>query len=512
VSEPDFDGELLARQRHPIGALCARPAHECRGHGQQRSGSAERRLFMVISGRLLYAGFAMIPDRLRHIRVSVLLTLAVVLVVAAAAVAQPPVQTPLLLMISVDGLRPDHVTAADRYGLKVPSLRRFLTEGAFAEGVQGVIPTVTYPSHTTLITGVSPARHGILANTTFDPLRTNQGGWYWYAEDIRVPTLWDAAARAGLSTASVQWPVSVGARITWNIPEVWRAGTPDDAKLLRAVSTPGLLAELEPEIGSYPRAQTVEADEQRGRYAARILEKKRPNLLTVHLVALDHAEHESGPGSAESLAVLERLDAVVGMLRATAERVAPGGAYVVVVSDHGFARTAMRLDLFPEFRRAGLFTTNGAGKVSEWKAMPWTAGGSIAVMLKDPADEATLVQVQALLDRLAADPAHGIDRILDASALQAAGGFPGAAFVVGLRPDWHAGSSLTGSLVGRATVAGMHGHLPELPDMRASFFVVGPGVPGGRSLGLIDMRDIATTLARRLDLALPAAEGKVLWP
>ena len=452
----------------------------------------------------------MIPDRLR--RVWFLLAALVVALAVGVAVAQQPVQTPLLVMISIDGLRPDHVTAADAYGLKIPNLRRFLTEGAFADGVQGVIPTVTYPSHTTLITGVWPARHGILANTTFDPLRRNQGGWYWYAEDIRVPTLWDAASRAGLSTASVQWPVSVGARITWNIPEFWRAGTPDDAKLLRAVSTPGLLAELEPEIGPYPRALTVEADEQRGRYAARILEKKRPNLLTLHLVALDHAEHESGPGSAESLAVLERLDAVVGTLRATAETVAPGGAYVAIVSDHGFAKTAMQLDLFPEFRRAGLFTVDGAGKISDWKAMPWTAGGSIAVMLKDPADAATLAQVRALLDRLAADPAHGIDRVLDADALRAGGGFPGAAFLVGLKPDWHAGSSLTGAVVGKATVAGMHGHLPDLPDLRASFFLVGPGVPVGRSLGLIDMRDIATTLARRLDLALPAAEGKVLFP
>jgi predicted AlkP superfamily pyrophosphatase or phosphodiesterase len=106
---------------------------------------------------------------------------------------------------------------------------------------------VPYPSHTTLINGVWPAVHGILANTTFDPRRENQGGWYWYAEDIRVATLWDAARQAGMTTASIQWPVSVGARVTWNIPEIWRANAPDDAKLIRAVSTPGLLAELEPE-------------------------------------------------------------------------------------------------------------------------------------------------------------------------------------------------------------------------------------------------------------------------
>ena len=454
----------------------------------------------------------MIPDRLRQVRLALRVVLvAVTVLLAGPAAAQQPVQTPLLLMISIDGLRPDYVTAADARGAKVPNLRRFLREGAFAQGVVGVIPTVTYPSHTTLITGVSPATHGIFANIPFDPLRENQGGWYWYSEDIRVATLWDAAARAGFSTASVQWPVSVGARVTWNIPEFWRAGTPDDAKLLRAVSTPGLIAELEPELGPYPRALTVESDEQRARYAVRILEKKRPNLLTLHLIALDHVQHVAGPFTAEAMAVLERLDTLVGALRTTAETVAPGNAHVAIVSDHGFGKTAMELNLYAEFRRAGLVTVS-AGKVTDWKAMPWAAGGAIAVVLKDPADAATLAAVRALLDRLAADPAHGIDRVLDAAALRARGGFPPAAFLVGLRPDWHAGSSLNGPLVGKAAVAGTHGHLPDLPDLHAAFFMVGPGVPAGRALGLIDMRDIATTLARRLNLSLPAAEGKELWP
>src|SRR5262249_47185445 len=77
---------------------------------------------------------------------------------------------PTLVLTRFDGLGPDYVTAPDPQGLKLPSLRRFLKEGAFADGVPGVIPTVTYPSHTSLITGVSPAKHGILSNTVFDPL------------------------------------------------------------------------------------------------------------------------------------------------------------------------------------------------------------------------------------------------------------------------------------------------------------------------------------------------------
>ena len=77
-----------------------------------------------------------------------------------------------------------------------------MRDGAYASGVIGVVPTVTFPSHTTLVTGVSPAEHGIVANTPFDPRHTNRDGWYWYAEDIRVPTLWGAAKARGLKTAA----------------------------------------------------------------------------------------------------------------------------------------------------------------------------------------------------------------------------------------------------------------------------------------------------------------------
>src|ERR1700732_5174603 len=88
----------------------------------------------------------------------------------ASVIAQEQQQTPLLVMISVDGMRPDYVTGADAHGAKIPQLRRFMREGSYADGVVGVVPTVTYPSHTTLVTGVWPAKHGILGTTTFVPL------------------------------------------------------------------------------------------------------------------------------------------------------------------------------------------------------------------------------------------------------------------------------------------------------------------------------------------------------
>jgi predicted AlkP superfamily pyrophosphatase or phosphodiesterase len=452
--------------------------------------------------------------RLPRRHVLSLLLFAIAGLLAPASQAQEKTPAPLLLVISVDGLRPDYITAADAHGSRIPNLRRFLKEGTYAEGVQGVVPTVTYPSHTTLVTVVWPAKHGIFANGTFDPLQKNQQGWYWYAEDIRVPTLWDAAAQAGRTTASIQWPVTVGAHITWNIPEFWRASTSDDAKLLRAVSTPGLLAEARAELGEYHGGidTSAEGDEIRGRYAQWILEKKHPALLTLHLTALDHVEHETGPFSPEAIAILEQLDTVIGNLREKAERLAPGRVFIAVVSDHGFAKTDMQLNLFPVFKEAKLFTVDEKGKVEDWKAMPWVTGGSAAIVLKDLKDSATLARVRELLAKLASDPANGIDRVLEANELHERGGYPTASFFISLKPGWRTGSTLEGPVFSKVKPGGTHGELPDLPDLRASFFLVGPGVPAGRSLGLIDMRDVAPTLAHLVGLSLPSADGKNLLP
>ena len=64
----------------------------------------------------------------------------------------------------------------------------------------------------------------------------------------------------------------------------------------------------------------------------------------------------------------------------------------------------------------------------------------------------------------------------------------------------------------RVKPGGTHGELPDVPDLRAAFFVVGPGVPAGKDLGLIDMRDIAPSLAKPAGLSLPSADGKALLP
>lgn len=429
---------------------------------------------------------------------------------------QPARQWPKVpvVMISIDGLKPDYVLHADEHGLKIPHLRRFLKEGAFAAGVKGVVPTVTYPSHTTLVTGVSPSKHGILANTPFDPYGKNWGGWYWYAEDIRVPTLWDAAAAAGLTTANVDWPVTVGADITYNIPQYWRAESADDHKIMRALSRPaGLLAEAEKQLGSYPEGNdyTVAADQQRARFNVYLLEKKKPRLLLCYFSGLDTEEHKSGPYSPGTFAVLEQIDTLVGRVRAAAERVSNGEAVICVVSDHGFFRVDKELRLNSVFREEGLLELNEKGRVSSWKAFAWSSSGSAAVLLSRPNDTALIDKTRTVLRNLFQEPNHGIHSILDKEDIARLGGFPNATFLVGMRQGFKISEEASGPRLRSFKASGSHGFLPDQPEMNSVFFISGPGIPSGLPLGVIDMRDIAPTLADILSITLPQAEGRVLF-
>src|SRR4030095_11890373 len=96
-----------------------------------------------------------------------------------------------------------------------------------------------------MVPGREPAEHGVFANQLFDPERRLNGAWFWYSEQIRVPTLWDAAKAAGLSTASVSWPAPAGRAIDFNFPEFRPIRTAADLMLYRTIATPGLLSEFE---------------------------------------------------------------------------------------------------------------------------------------------------------------------------------------------------------------------------------------------------------------------------
>lgn len=417
-----------------------------------------------------------------------------------------------LLIISIDGLAPRYVTEADKLGLKIPNLRSFVASGAYARGVVGVVPTLTYPNHTTIVTGVLPAEHGIISNTFFDPTTKNRDGWYWYAEDIRVSTLWSVAHAAGLKTATVNWPVTVGDKnIDLLLPEFWRTSTPDDLKLLRAMARPeGYIAELEAKLGPFVdgNTDTIATDEVRTRFALEVLRRDKPQVIGVHLIALDGTEHHDGPFQTTAYEVLEALDRMIGELSAAALANDPD-ATIAVVSDHGFIKTHTAVNFRTRFVEAGLIklesgTQDGAIAVKSWDAQMWPGGGLAVVVLKDRENASARQRVKAILDAVTSDARKPVARILTAKEVADAGAFPDADFVVELAPGFLSGIAFRGDLFTPSTYKGTHGYLPQREEMHASFFIKGTGI-ARRDLGVIDMRQIAPTFAKILGVSLPTA-------
>jgi predicted AlkP superfamily pyrophosphatase or phosphodiesterase len=449
-----------------------------------------------------------------------LVLLAALLLAAAHTALAAPV-----LMISIDGMKPEYVTQADQHNLRVPYLRSLMRDGVYATGVTGVWPTITYPSHTTMVTGVPPAEHGILSNAIFDPDRAFDGAWYWYANQIHAPTLWQAAHSAGLSTASIGWPVTVGAtNIDFLIPEYWRGGSPGstagptDRNLIAALSHPNtMLDEMQPRIGPYMMGNetTIAGDEIKTRYSIDILRTHKPAFMTIHLSSLDETEHETGPFSPEADKVIEAIDSMVARLAAAAREANPT-TVILIVSDHGFVQLTHHINLIIPFIKSGLIQTSNEANPEDrsiigWKAMPWFSAGMAAIMLHDPNDKASTQQAGDLLHKLAADPNNGITAVLDKEEMKKRGGFPEAAFVVVFKSGYYAGDEESGDLITPITGShGGHGFSPDLPEMHSSFFLAGPGIAHHRDLGQIDMLQIAPTVAAILNVPFPTAKAKPL--
>ena len=304
------------------------------------------------------------------------------LAVAVSVSPRADEQARHVVMISIDGLRPSFYTQPGP--AKIPTIRRLMQQGAWARGVTGVLPSVTYPSHTTLITGVLPARHGIFDNRILDPEGTSNAAWFWYARDIRVTTLPAAIRARGLTAAAVNWPVTVGMDLDYNMPEIARSHHPENMELVDALSWPKHLIDIYLKTIDKPFGAPW-SDMDRAGMAAWLEREFQPNLLLLHIAETDGTAHEYGPDSPEALAAVERADdAIARVLDSVKAAGVEASTDVVLVSDHGFVALAQQLQPNAAFRKEGLLDVDGRGRLTRWDAWFQSAGGSGYVFLKQP--------------------------------------------------------------------------------------------------------------------------------
>lgn len=432
--------------------------------------------------------------------------LAALLLAAGAGCAPPP--PPRVLIVSVDGLWPGDLARAESLGVRLPVLDSLRRAGAFAAGVIGSVPSVTFPSHTTMVTGVSPARHGVYSNQRpWVPTDTGPDAraWYWEAEHVRVPALFEAARAAGMTTAAVYWPVTAHhPAIDYNIPDAWDPRMPDSVLVaLRRLGTSWLLDSL-----GVPRAGGV-SDSLRAAWTGEIIRRWDPDFVLLHLLDIDHWKHETGPAGDSVWTALPRTDRQIGVvLRALAEQ--PRPTTVIVTSDHGFLPYERILRPGVLLVRAGLVTLDAQGRVTDWEAGIVGNGGGAFFLPRDSTDPTIARRIRAAIPDSLVGPGRPIRAIWPRDTLAALGGDPRALWAIDMNAGYYTNLGLRGELL-FARSGGGHGYDPRRPELHAFFLATGPGIPAGRTLGVIRQTDIAPTVAKILGLRLEGAEGRALF-
>ncbi|MDR0902484.1 MAG: ectonucleotide pyrophosphatase/phosphodiesterase [Opitutaceae bacterium] len=454
---------------------------------------------------------------------------------APANAPAAPAKDRTLIIVSIDGLPADYI---DDARVKMPVLRRLIREGARAGSVASVFPTVTWANHTSIITGVTPARHGVLGNTYYDRKAEAEAVLLWdprfdKTEIVAAPTLYDVAHAAGLKTAGISWPASRNApTLDWQMPCVI------DQALVEKYSTPSLLRELEAKKIPYqhtglwsskkPPAHDeqkseltkrgaegkLEVDRMHALAAVHVLEAHKPNLLLLHLDVVDAFQHQSGRDTEIAREACEEADRLLGRVVEAIEKSGrKESTTLFVLSDHGFRNYQKQININIALRDAGLVDIT-KGKVTGGDVAFVAMGGGAGLYIKNGRDRGAVMK--KLLPAL--NKVEGLEAILLPEDLAGLG-----QAVVG--KDWKAADVMLSARDGYAfstnakrpsvifdlpDAKGAHGYLPGSQKLKACFVAWGAGIKAGVTVGEIKNMDVAPTGASLLGLPLPGTDGRVL--
>jgi predicted AlkP superfamily pyrophosphatase or phosphodiesterase len=423
---------------------------------------------------------------------------------------------PHVLVITIDGFAQS--LFADP-AAPIPTFRKLAAEGVTAaHGMTPVNPTVTWPNHTSIVTGVSPARHGCLANGVIlrgepgKPARVNNDADQ--KELVAVPTIFDVLHAAGLSTAAINWPCTRGSE------------TLDDcmADAERRVErmTPRLRDELQaagimPPGDGFDRLAGQQRDQVWTEALCHVIRKRQPRFMLWHFLTTDALNHRYGPGSPASLTGLAMADAHLRQVLAALDDAGiRKDTTIFVLADHGF-ETAQKLVL-PNIvlRKGGLLRSSASG-ILKCDVQVLSEGGIGLVYLANPETaDADRTKAIDLLKGL-----EGVESIVTPDHY-AELGLPGptknrqmADLVLSAKPGYAFSNTAIGDDPIAATspalgTMGHHGFLNTNPKMQAVFIASGRGIKKGVKLESVRNLDVAPTVAKLLGQEMKDVEGKVL--
>ena len=424
----------------------------------------------------------------------------------------PPAASPNhVIIITLDGFAG---WALDDPHLPLPTLRRLAAQGAVAKGMRPVNPTVTWPNHTSIVTGVTPAKHGVLFNGTLireTGVAPRVEPWIDKKEMVRVETLYDAAHARGMTTAQVDWVAIHNApTITWEFRERPPAG--GGGAIAAEMVKAGLVSQAD--VDSFSSQNIIFRDDVWTKAANHILKQHRPNLLLFHLLTLDSIQHRYGPRTPAAMATMALLDTQVASIVRTLEETGLAKTTTLfILSDHGFK--AVKRQILPNaaLLKAGLLEATD-GKIAKTQAYTVPEGGTALVYITVPdASGEILARTKQALAGI-----DGIDKIIEPAEytkyglpLPSANDQMGALFLTAKEGYAFAGAAGAEAVIDApAGSLGQHGYVSSDPDLQSLFIASGRGIKAGMTLETVDNIDIAPTAAHLLGLELKGVDGKVL--
>lgn len=419
-----------------------------------------------------------------------------------------------VIVISEDALVYEDTDALRR----LPNFGAIWDKAARVKRVRSIYPTITYPCHVSMMTGVYPNRHGVVNNEQAIMCeRSSQ--WEFFARAVKVPTLFDLAHARGMKTACVFWPVCAGSpSIDYLLAEYWpQHGESVRQSYMDAGASPEVMRIVDRYMNLNVPRHHPEADNFINACAADIIREFKPQLLMLHPANIDGYRHATGVFSDRVTQGLYEADFWLGeIMRACRDAGIYDDTDFFIVSDHGqmnISRTASPNALLAE---RGLIDVDAQGNITGWRAFCKSAALSAQVYLSDPGDEALRVQVHALLDEMCTSGIYGISRVYTAGEAEReehlSGGF---SFVIetdgftSFNNDWLMPYvrplDISDYRFGRAT----HGHQPD-KGPQPTLIAFGPDIRPGAVVERASIVDEPVTVARVLGLDMGDVDGHVI--
>ena len=404
----------------------------------------------------------------------------------------------------------------------IPTIRKLAREGASAEGMRVSNPSVTWPNHTTLVTGAHPERHSVFFNGVLvrpgPGLPVHVDGQRDKKELVQVPTIFDLLHRAGYRTAGVNWPCTRNSgTLDDDFPDVPSQINYTTPRLRDELIAAGILQDETQQ--SFARQSAASKDQIWTAAATHIIRKRKPNFMLLHMLITDSTHHRYAAQSPAGYAAVALVDAQLKeVLQALRESGIEQRTTIFIVADHGFEKALKLMNPNVLFRKAGLLQTAATPTgIVKARAQIISEGGIAMVYLTDPATyEADAAQVRSLVkEQEGIAEIIGPDRFAELGLPDPKKNSQMADLILAAKPGYAFVNVAQGDeFITEVTLAagnqGHHGYLSTNPKMNAVFVAWGRGIKPGVKLGLVQNIDVAPTIAKLFDVELTDAQGKAL--